>query len=160
MGFDFLIAVIGLFGIGEILFLDGERPEVLRAHDGKFRLDAVLQTWKKLLPRYWVTSIRSCIVGCWMGITPGGATPASFMSYGLAKRFSKHGDNFGKGEHRGRGGARDGRARRRHQRAAADADARHSRIAHRGGAAGRPNDLGPAARAACCSSSRRTSCGA
>jgi putative tricarboxylic transport membrane protein len=33
-----------------------------------------------------------------MGITPGGATPASFMSYGLAKRFSKRGANFGKGE--------------------------------------------------------------
>jgi putative tricarboxylic transport membrane protein len=46
----------------------------------------------------WMTSIRSCIVGCWMGITPGGATPASFMSYGLAKRFSKRGANFGKGE--------------------------------------------------------------
>jgi putative tricarboxylic transport membrane protein len=61
------------------------------------RFDAVLQTWKKLAS-YWVTSIRSCLVGCWMGITPGGATPASFMSYGLAKRFSKRGDNFGKGE--------------------------------------------------------------
>src|SRR5262249_40085481 len=61
------------------------------------RLGAVLHTWKLLL-KYWVTSIRSCIVGCWMGITPGGATPASFMSYGLAKRFSKTGDNFGKGE--------------------------------------------------------------
>ncbi len=33
-----------------------------------------------------------------MGITPGGATPASFMSYGIAKRFSKNGNNFGKGE--------------------------------------------------------------
>jgi putative tricarboxylic transport membrane protein len=33
-----------------------------------------------------------------MGITPGGATPASFMSYGLAKRFSKRGANFGRGE--------------------------------------------------------------
>jgi putative tricarboxylic transport membrane protein len=61
------------------------------------RLDAVLQTWKQLL-KYWTTSIRSCIIGCWMGITPGGATPASFMSYGLAKRFSKRGANFGKGE--------------------------------------------------------------
>src|SRR5690606_23089988 len=30
--------------------------------------------------------------------TPGGPTAASFMSYGLAKRFSKHGKNFGKGE--------------------------------------------------------------
>ena len=33
-----------------------------------------------------------------MGITPGGATPASFMSYGLAKRISKNGDKFGTGE--------------------------------------------------------------
>jgi putative tricarboxylic transport membrane protein len=33
-----------------------------------------------------------------MGITPGGATPASFMSYGLARRFSKRGANFGNGE--------------------------------------------------------------
>src|SRR5690606_2022489 len=39
--------------------------------------------------------------GCWMGITPGGATPASFMSYGLAKRMSKNGPNFGKGEMEG-----------------------------------------------------------
>src|SRR6185369_2077594 len=55
-----------------------------------------LTTWKQL-PKYWVTSLRSCLIGCWMGITPGGATPASFMSYGLAKRMSKHGDTFGKG---------------------------------------------------------------
>jgi putative tricarboxylic transport membrane protein len=65
--------------------------------NAKIRLGAVLSTWKSLLT-YWATSIRSCIVGCWMGITPGGATPASFMSYGLAKRFSKNSSNFGKGE--------------------------------------------------------------
>ena len=46
----------------------------------------------------WVGMLRSAVVGCWMGITPGGATPASFMSYGLAKKFSKNGNNFGKGE--------------------------------------------------------------
>jgi putative tricarboxylic transport membrane protein len=96
VGFDFLIAVIGLFGIGEIL-LSMEQGLKFSGTTAKIRLDAVLQTWKKLL-KFWVTSIRSCIVGCWMGITPGGATPASFMSYGLAKRFSKRGDNFGKGE--------------------------------------------------------------
>jgi putative tricarboxylic transport membrane protein len=33
-----------------------------------------------------------------MGISPAGATPASFMSYGIAKRVSKHRHNFGKGE--------------------------------------------------------------
>jgi putative tricarboxylic transport membrane protein len=33
-----------------------------------------------------------------MGISPAGATPASFMSYGIAKRVSPRGHNFGKGE--------------------------------------------------------------
>jgi putative tricarboxylic transport membrane protein len=32
-----------------------------------------------------------------MGIVPGGATPASFMSYGLAKRMSREGEKFGTG---------------------------------------------------------------
>ena len=94
-GFGFLIAVIGLFGIGEMLNSIEEGLE-FKGADGKLRLNAVLKTWAQL-PRYWITSIRSCLIGCWMGITPGGATPASFMSYGLAKRFSRNGDNFGKG---------------------------------------------------------------
>jgi putative tricarboxylic transport membrane protein len=33
-----------------------------------------------------------------MGITPGGATPASFMSYGIAQRMSKDPEAFGKGQ--------------------------------------------------------------
>jgi putative tricarboxylic transport membrane protein len=32
-----------------------------------------------------------------MGIKPGGATPASFMSYGIAKKFSKTPEQFGTG---------------------------------------------------------------
>jgi TctA family transporter len=36
-----------------------------------------------------------------MGITPGGPTAASFMSYGLAKRFSRRGRYFGSGEPEG-----------------------------------------------------------
>jgi putative tricarboxylic transport membrane protein len=95
-GFDFLIAVIGLFGIGEIL-ASMEAGLKFQGQVAKIRLSAVFTTWKKLL-KYWATSIRSCLVGCWMGITPGGATPASFMAYGLAKRFSPNGNNFGKGE--------------------------------------------------------------
>jgi putative tricarboxylic transport membrane protein len=43
------------------------------------------------MPKYWMTQLRACLIGCWMGITPGGATPASFMSYGMARRFSKNG---------------------------------------------------------------------
>ena len=95
-GFDFLIAVIGLFGIGEIL-LTMEEGLQFKGKSATINPRVVLQTWIELL-KYWATSIRSCIIGCWMGITPAGATPASFMSYGIAKRMSKRGRNFGKGE--------------------------------------------------------------
>ena len=53
------------------------------------------------LPRYWVALLRSAAIGCWMGITPGGPTAASFMSYGIAKRVSPRRANFGKGEPEG-----------------------------------------------------------
>src|SRR5919198_674298 len=95
-GFDFLIAVIGLFGIGEIL-LTMEEGLSFKGGSAGINPKVVLQTWLEL-PRYWVTSLRSCLIGCWMGISPAGATPASFMSYGIAKRVSKHGDRFGRGE--------------------------------------------------------------
>jgi putative tricarboxylic transport membrane protein len=95
-GFDFLIAVIGLFGIGEIL-LSMEEGLAFSGKHAKLDPKVVLATWKKL-PQYWMTSVRSSLVGIWMGITPGGATPASFMSYGLAKKMSKTGHKFGTGE--------------------------------------------------------------
>jgi putative tricarboxylic transport membrane protein len=95
-GFDFLIAVIGLFGIGEIL-LSMEEGLQFSGKSARINPKVVWETWKEL-PRFWITSLRSCMVGIWMGITPGGATPASFMSYGLAKKFSKNGAKFGTGE--------------------------------------------------------------
>jgi putative tricarboxylic transport membrane protein len=57
----------------------------------------VFQTWR-LLPRYYRTFVRGSFIGFWMGFKPGGATPASFMSYAFAKRFSRHPERFGKGE--------------------------------------------------------------
>jgi putative tricarboxylic transport membrane protein len=95
-GFNFLIAVIGLFGIGEIL-LTMEEGLHFKGRSAVINPRVVFQTWKEL-PRYWMTSLRSCVIGCWMGVTPAGATPASFMSYGIAKRISKKGRNFGNGE--------------------------------------------------------------
>ena len=95
-GFDFLIAVIGLFGLGEIL-LTMEEGLAFKGKGGRIDPKIVLQTWKQL-PKFWATSLRACLIGCWMGITPGGATPASFMSYGMAKRMSKRGSKFGEGE--------------------------------------------------------------
>ncbi len=95
-GFDFLIAVIGLFGIGEIL-LSMEEGLNFSGKSARINPKVVWETWKEL-PKYWVTSLRSSLVGMWMGITPGGATPASFMSYGLAKKMSRTGSKFGTGE--------------------------------------------------------------
>jgi putative tricarboxylic transport membrane protein len=95
-GVDFLIAVIGLFGIGEIL-LSMEEGLEFSGKSAKINPKVVWETWKKL-PSYWATSVRSSLIGIWMGITPGGATPASFMSYGVAKKVSKNGDKFGTGQ--------------------------------------------------------------
>jgi putative tricarboxylic transport membrane protein len=94
-GFDFLIAVIGLFGIGEIL-LTMEEGLAFKGKSARITLGTVWETWKAL-PAYWMTFLRSTAIGCWMGITPGGATPASFMAYGVARRMNKDPDSFGKG---------------------------------------------------------------
>jgi len=95
-GFDFVVAVIGLFGIGEILLSVEEGLKFEGAKTG-MNLRVVLDTWK-VLPRYYRTFVRGSIIGFWMGFKPGGATPASFMSYAFAKRFSKNAERFGKGE--------------------------------------------------------------
>ena len=94
-GFDFIIAVIGLFGIGEIL-LTMEEGLSFKGTVAKMNPKVVWETWK-ILPRYYRTFIRGSFIGFWMGFKPGGATPASFMSYGFARRFSRHPEKFGTG---------------------------------------------------------------
>ena len=98
-GFDFLIAVIGLFGIGEIL-LTMEEGLAFKGKSARISSRAVWNTWREML-KHWKTFLRSTAIGCWMGITPGGATPASFMSYGMARRMSRHPERFGKGDIQG-----------------------------------------------------------
>src|SRR5215470_3260938 len=94
-GINFLVAVIGLFGISEILLTMEERL-ALRGHSARINLHVLWNVWKDL-PRYWLTLLRSSVIGAWLGITPGGAIAASFMGYNLAKRFSKDPESFGKG---------------------------------------------------------------
>src|SRR5204863_9989258 len=76
-GVNFLVAVIGLFGISEIL-LTMEESLALRGHSAKITFKVVFKVWRDL-PKYWVTLLRSAAIGCWLGITPGGAIAASFM---------------------------------------------------------------------------------
>jgi putative tricarboxylic transport membrane protein len=98
-GISFLVVVIGLFGLGELLE-SVQSPVAAKAVTTRLDLREV---WRSLLewPRYWIALLRSAIVGCWMGIAPGGPTAASFMSYGLGKRFSRNGKRFGTGEPEG-----------------------------------------------------------
>lgn len=94
-GFDFLVAVIGLFGVGEIL-LTMEESLSFRGKRAAINMRVVFQVWGSL-PKYWLTLLRSSAIGCWLGITPGGAIAASFMSYNIAKRTARDKESFGRG---------------------------------------------------------------
>ncbi len=96
-GFNFIVAVIGLFGIGEI-FLTVEEGLKLEGVKVRMRWSDITITLKDMA-KYWKILVLGCVVGVWMGFKPGGATPASFMAYGFAKEAMKPEDReqFGKG---------------------------------------------------------------
>ena len=93
-GVSFLVAVMGLFGIGELLLTteEGLRFEGIKARVRAFDVGRTLME----MPRYWFTILRSTLIGIWMGITPAGPTAASFMSYGLARRSARTSRNSAK----------------------------------------------------------------
>ena len=95
-GVNFVVAVMGLFGIGELLVAVEEEFHA-RAVSSKIDWREVFLAVGRL-PRHGIALLRSAAIGCWMGITPGGPTAASFMSYGIARRFSRRGRYFGTGE--------------------------------------------------------------
>jgi len=95
-GVPFLVAVIGLFGLGEI-FVTVEQGLRFEGVEARVTFRDVWTSVRRM-PRYGVALIRSTAIGCWMGITPGGPTAASFMAYGVARRFSKRRASFGSGE--------------------------------------------------------------
>jgi putative tricarboxylic transport membrane protein len=96
-GFNFIVAVIGLFGIGEILLTveEGLKLEGVKVRMHWSDITGTLRDMK----RYWKTLLLGSFVGVWMGFKPGGATPASFMAYGFAKESMKPEDKqqFGQG---------------------------------------------------------------
>src|SRR3979490_24602 len=78
-GVNFLVAVIGLFGISEILLTMEERL-ALQGHPAHMSLKVVWQVWMSL-PRYWWTLLRSAVIGCWAGLTPGGRHAGGVMRH-------------------------------------------------------------------------------
>ena len=98
-GISFLVVVIGIFGLGE-LFETMQNPAAAKPVATRLDLAGVIGAAMEW-PRYGVALVRSALIGCWMGIAPGGPTAASFMSYGIGKRLSRNGARFGKGEPEG-----------------------------------------------------------
>jgi len=95
-GIDFLPVAMGLFGIAEIISISDD--------DGNSKIDRRALTFGKQLPSRSEMKkavphiLRGTGLGFFIGMLPGaGATIASFMSYGMAKKLSKEGDQFGKG---------------------------------------------------------------
>jgi TctA family transporter len=98
-GISLLVVVIGLYGIGE-LFQTMQSPTKADGVRARLSPRAVLQA-AAVWPRHWLALLRAATIGCWMGVTPGGPTAATFMSYGIARRFSRAGARFGTGEPEG-----------------------------------------------------------
>jgi putative tricarboxylic transport membrane protein len=94
-GFSFIVAVIGLFGIGE-MFLTVEEGLKMEGIKARVRLKDVWDALREMV-RYRKILMMGSLIGCWLGVQPGGATPASFMAYGFAKSSAADKDQYGKG---------------------------------------------------------------
>ena len=98
-GFDFLVVVIGFFGMAELIHL------VEQQISGKLKLLPIgksFVSWKDLMQIRW-TMLRSSIIGFVIGVLPGvGASVASAVTYGTEMRMAgEDRKKFGTGDPRG-----------------------------------------------------------
>lgn len=97
-GIDFLIVVVGLFGMAELLTL------VEHQVSGKLKslpVDNSFVRMADLAACKW-TIARGSLIGFFIGILPGtGASVASAVAYGTEKRISDKDGTFGHGDIRG-----------------------------------------------------------
>ena len=94
-GIDVVLAAIGLFAIGEVLWTASQRPEdhaTVVPIRGRLLMTAA--EWRRSVPAW----IRGTLVGFGVGVLPGaGGTLATFMSYGIERSVSKAPEEFGDG---------------------------------------------------------------
>lgn len=93
-GVDFVVMVMGLFGLAEIL-CNLEAPENREIFKTALKgLLPTLQDWRQC----WASVIRGSALGFFIGVLPGGgAIISSFAAYAVEKRLSKHPERFGSG---------------------------------------------------------------
>jgi putative tricarboxylic transport membrane protein len=95
-GFDIIPVMVGIFGIGEVLFNVGQKME--RTNSGK------VGSWLSMLPRGGelrrgiMASGRGTVIGGVMGLIPG-MVPAltAYLAYDFEKRISREPGRFGQG---------------------------------------------------------------
>lgn len=94
-GIDLVPLVMGLFGVSEVLTNLEKSLEKRTIFKTRVKnLLPNLEDWKKSIGPI----IRGSFLGFFLGILPGGgAILASFASYSIEKRVSKHPEEFGKG---------------------------------------------------------------
>jgi putative tricarboxylic transport membrane protein len=86
--------VMGLFGISEIL---ENLEESLEREVFKTRIKNLWPSFKDWMESKWAI-LRGSLIGFVLGILPGGgAVIATFVSYAVEKKVSKHPEKFGKG---------------------------------------------------------------
>jgi putative tricarboxylic transport membrane protein len=96
-GFNFVPITIGLFGIGELLAAAEEQGEKTESIAYKLGLTDLVESLRLHGRSFWLF-LSTTLMGFWVGVMPGtGATPASFMGYGMARQYSKDQGQFGKG---------------------------------------------------------------
>jgi putative tricarboxylic transport membrane protein len=94
-GIDPIIVIVGLFGLGEIYWnithSEQSGSELVKVRGGLW------PRWKEIFALRWAI-IRGSLVGFVAGVLPGsGTTMASFFSYSLEKKVSRHPEKFGTG---------------------------------------------------------------
>jgi len=93
-GIGLIPVTMGIFGISEVLLRieAGLKREIFQTH-----LKGLFPTVKDWTDSKWAI-LRGTVIGFFLGILPGGgAVIASFTSYALEKRLSKHPEKFGTG---------------------------------------------------------------
>jgi putative tricarboxylic transport membrane protein len=94
-GIDVIIPIIGVFGVGEVLWSLVHPDE---ARDKALKITGKVWPGREDRRRAVRPTLRSSVIGFLAGVLPGsGSTMASFLSYSLEKRFSKRPEKFGKG---------------------------------------------------------------
>jgi putative tricarboxylic transport membrane protein len=96
-GVNLVPLAIGLFGLSEVLFMAQQRESDLRMVSPPKGLAGFLPSREEA--RRSVGPIgRGTVLGFLVGLLPGGgAVMASFLSYGVERRLSRHPEQFGKG---------------------------------------------------------------